>query len=191
MDLDETMTTSTSSTPSALQDTTEIDESFEDDSLFPEPTDNNGGGDGGTDHPRTPPASDHLSASAPGDLSPPLSQPQSQSDEGAVSTTQARGAGTGSSMPNGSHVGANIAATRSAPRSTAPSAIDAAQRGEEPTESQAPNSNERDERPGWGWKNKKAQEELQRAWDSIIDRDFNLKEYGDVVMLGKAQLAQQ
>jgi hypothetical protein len=51
-------------------------------------------------------------------------------------------------------------------------------------------NNQRDETPGYGWKDKNAQAEMQRAWESVVDRDFSLKEYGDVMMLGKAQIAQ-
>ena len=43
------------------------------------------------------------------------------------------------------------------------------------------------DQPGAGWKNKKAQEEMQRAWEFVVDRDFSLKEFGDVVLLGKQQ----
>jgi hypothetical protein len=43
------------------------------------------------------------------------------------------------------------------------------------------------DQPGQGWKNKKAQEEMQRSWDSVVDKDLNLKEFGDVVMQGKQQ----
>ena len=35
--------------------------------------------------------------------------------------------------------------------------------------------------------NKKAQEEYDRAWNNIVDQDFSLKEFGDVVMQGKEQ----
>lgn len=43
------------------------------------------------------------------------------------------------------------------------------------------------EQPGQGWKNKKAQEEMQRSWDNVVDKDLNLKEFGDVIMQGKQQ----
>ncbi len=38
-----------------------------------------------------------------------------------------------------------------------------------------------DGKPGSGWKSKRAQEEYHRAMDSIVDRDFNLREFGDVL----------
>lgn len=31
------------------------------------------------------------------------------------------------------------------------------------------------------WKSKKAQDEMRRAWDFVVDKDFSLKEYGDVL----------
>jgi hypothetical protein len=43
------------------------------------------------------------------------------------------------------------------------------------------------DQPGMGWKNKKAQEEMQRAWEFVVDRDFTLREFGDVIMQGKQQ----
>ena len=43
------------------------------------------------------------------------------------------------------------------------------------------------DQPGMGWKNKKAQEEMQRAWEFVVDRDFSAKEYGDVCLIGKQQ----
>ncbi len=74
MDLDETMTTSSASTPSALQD-----DGYEDDSLFP----GSGGGGAGVnnDDDTDTPANDHLNAAAPGELSPPRSQTQSSEQE--------------------------------------------------------------------------------------------------------------
>ena len=41
--------------------------------------------------------------------------------------------------------------------------------------------------PGMGWKSKKAQEEMHRAWEYVVDKDFSLKEFGDVIMIGKQQ----
>jgi len=38
-----------------------------------------------------------------------------------------------------------------------------------------------DGKPGSGWKSKRAQEEYHRAMDSIVDRDFNLREFGDIL----------
>lgn len=159
MDLDETMTTSTNSTPSEAAD------AFDDDNLFP---------DSRTSDRALTPANDHLNAAAPGELSPPRSQPRSDESVPQV-------------IPNGAGQQANTSVTRSAAKTTAPDAALASETRPDDTAalSAAGALGEREERPGWGWKNKKAQEEMQRAWESVVDRDFSLKEYGDVVMLGK------
>lgn len=43
---------------------------------------------------------------------------------------------------------------------------------------------EQDEKskPGYGWKNKKAQEDMQRAWEYIVDKDFDIRQYGDPLL---------
>jgi hypothetical protein len=38
-----------------------------------------------------------------------------------------------------------------------------------------------DGKPGSGWKSKRAQEEYHRAMESVVDRDFSLREFGDVL----------
>ncbi|RMZ88094.1 hypothetical protein DV736_g4678, partial [Chaetothyriales sp. CBS 134916] len=45
--------------------------------------------------------------------------------------------------------------------------------------------------PGALWKNKKAQEEKHRALEWLVDRDFSLALFGDVVLLGKQQRGQE
>lgn len=171
-DADETMTTSTSSTPSALHDIhdADADEGFED-SPYTEHM------NPATHRPHTP-ANDHLNAAIQGELSPPTSQSHTDDmtsnypESGTAQDTMANGTATRSS--------ARLANTQSRPM------------GEGDT-SAAFNSTggEGADQPGWGWKNKKAQEEMQRAWDNIIDRDFSLKEFGDVVLQGKAQIGEQ
>lgn len=187
------MTTSTSSTPSALQDIAETDDAYdEDEDLFPETANN---------HLRTPPDNDHLNATAPGELSPPRSQPPTQIDE-SNATAGVGGATTNSSVPNGgaqgnAGVGANTSAARTGPTTRSTTIAAAAGNGTAAASrettldipSQLLDDQDQDQRPGWAWKNKKAQEEMQRAWENITDRDFSLKEYGDVVMLGKARMA--
>ncbi|OQU98371.1 hypothetical protein CLAIMM_04167 [Cladophialophora immunda] len=166
------MTTSTSSSPSALHDTIDIDEGFEDDSLYPEDMNNDNDGDNSqSDRPHTP-ANDHLNAAAPGELSPPRSQRQSQIEDLQQPASQA--------MANGT-------ATRSSARV-------AAMQSKSEAEGQAQVASTTDDRdgrgkPGWAWRNKKAQEERQRAWENIVDRDFSLKEFGDVMLQGKAQVS--
>ncbi|KIX94431.1 uncharacterized protein Z520_09817 [Fonsecaea multimorphosa CBS 102226] len=173
MDPDETMTTSTSSSPSALHDTIDADEGFEDDNLYPDDMNNDNDGDHSqSDRPHTP-ANDHLNAAAPGELSPPRSQRQSQSEDLQQQPT--------------SRAMANGTATRSSARV-------AAMQGKSDAEAQAQAtamSDDRDGRgkPGWAWRSKKAQEDRQRAWENIVDRDFSLKEFGDVMLQGKAQVS--
>lgn len=43
--------------------------------------------------------------------------------------------------------------------------------------------NAKDREPGWGWTNKQAQEEINRAYDLAVDKDFSekLREFGDVL----------
>ncbi|KIW67158.1 hypothetical protein PV04_06430 [Phialophora macrospora] len=170
-DADETMTTSTSSTPSQLQDTAVTDD-VESDLQHQHPEDSNRA---------ITPANDHLNAAAPGELSPPRSQP-SQADH------------TAAPLPNPTNTSgpmANGTATRSSarlakPQSTSRGAGDAAA-----LSALAGSEKDGANLPGGGWKNKKAQEDMHRAWDNIVDRDFSLKEYGDVMMQGKAHLAGQ
>src|ERR1700677_3736836 len=42
-------------------------------------------------------------------------------------------------------------------------------------------------KPGSGWNNKRATEEYQRAWDTVLDKDFNLREFGDVMAMEEQQ----
>lgn len=155
MDPDETMTSSTDSSPSLPGPPLDAGDIDEDDNLFP------------VEDPQTP-ANNHLNAAAPGELSPPRSQPHSDDSVPQI-------------VPNGTNSQANMTAvTRQSARLQ-----NANQASQEPREDPGAPP-ERDERPGWGWRNKKAQEEMQRAWDNIVDRDFSLKDYGDVVLLRNA-----
>ena len=38
--------------------------------------------------------------------------------------------------------------------------------------------------PGSGWNNKKAQDEFHRALENVVDQDFTLREFGDVLLEG-------
>lgn len=202
MDLDETMTTSTSSTtPSVLQDIADpdADEGYDDSNLFRDDAAYQVLNSMSHDHrPRTPPANDHLNAAAPGELSPPRSQTRDSED---TSTSHSV------TLLNGAHstgANANISATRSSARIAAAYAatVDANATADDPTnnsdvfpssttEAEAGAGAERDDRPGAGWRSKKAQDDMQRAWENIVDRDFSLAEFGDVVLLGKARMNQR
>lgn len=45
-------------------------------------------------------------------------------------------------------------------------------------------------KPGSGWNNKRANEEMQRAWEAMLDKDFNLREFGDVMATEEQQQPQ-
>ncbi|ETI22417.1 hypothetical protein G647_06492 [Cladophialophora carrionii CBS 160.54] len=180
-DADETMTTSTSSTPSQLQDTTVADDEVFDREMQPahphlRPGDSNRA---------VTPANDHLNAAAPGELSPPRIQPTQAEYTAALLPDPAP---TSAAMANGTAVRSSARlANANANTSTQPKSGGAGDTAAFP----ALAANEKDiaNQPGGGWKNKKAQEDMHRAWDNIVDRDVSLKEYGDVMMQGKAQRA--
>ena len=94
------------------------------------------------------PQNDHLNAAAPGELSPPRSVNQSQSD---MPTTESDRQGQGSSSK------------RNAGNSSTPAPQD------------------KDQKPGSGWRSKRAEEEMQRAWDNVVDKEWDAKQYGDVM----------
>ena len=121
---------------------------FEDDNLFPG---SSNVANTSAIRPRTP-QNDHLNAAAPGELSPPRSQPPTE----RPSTT------------NGDH---NFE-------------FDGASSMEKGGAESKPSANDK---PGAGYKNKKAQEDRLKALEHIVDRDFSLREYGDVFMIGKQQ----
>jgi hypothetical protein len=109
-----------------------------------------------SDQPSTP-KNNHLNATAPGELSPPQSQSTSQQ---AADTTADDTLEMGGMADDGAAAYNNT------------NGIDGAgdmngQRNEKYT-------------PGLGWKNKKANEEYQRAAEFLTDRDFSLREFGDL-----------
>jgi hypothetical protein len=161
MDPDETMTISTPSTPH--------DEGYEEDTTFNDDetsTLSNG--------PQTP-ANDHLNAAAPGELSPPRSQ-QSPSEEPPTSTFAQT-----SNMANGT-------ATRSSGRfGDQQDRHETSAFGHGGGGTATDKERENADAPGYGWKNKKAQEEMSRAWEYVVDQDFSVKEFGDVTMLSKGK----
>lgn len=138
------------STPSSHQDDT-----YDDDSLFPESNTNM---TSNTSYVAAQtPQNDHLNAAAPGELSPPRSQSISTGQTNGFSATN-KGAALGED--DGDFI------------SDDDEAID--MKGE-------PSRSGKDDkdRPGAGWKNKKAQEEMARAWENVVDRDFDIKAFGD------------
>lgn len=144
--------------------TSSEDETFDDDSVF-----HNTGANAGSSHtgntyvqPQTP-QNDHLNASAPGELSPPRSQTQSTTSNTANNANVGDGSmedDEGVDMPSASGSGGAGAG------------------GQQTQESQAAE----EAKPGAGWKNRKAQDEMQKTWDHhIVDKDFSLREFGDVM----------
>lgn len=109
-----------------------------------------------SDRPSTP-KNNHLNANVPGELSPPQSQSTSQrlvdnAAEELIEAGDAAGNGdTDYHKTNG---------------------VDGAREME----------SQRNEKhvPGAGWRSKKANEEYQRAAEALTDRDFSLREFGDL-----------
>merc|ERR1712000_457895 len=161
---DPVRTNTPETSPATLMEDTEVD-------LFPE----------GTSHaaPQTPPRNDHLNAAAPGELSPPRSQGNASADavtgalngNGPVSAGGANGAqepGNMSSFTDSGNAGLSFA-----------------QQGYG-GEYNGTNKNEKGPQPG-EWKTKKAQDEMVRAWEFVVDREWSAQEYGDVIMAGRQQ----
>lgn len=110
-----------------------------------------------SDQPSTP-KNNHLNATAPGELSPPQSQSTSQriADNTADDPADLGGmADDGAADYKNNTNGIDGAGDMNGP------------------------GNEK-YTPGMGWKTKKAQEEYQRAAETLTDRDFSLREFGDL-----------
>lgn len=133
----------------------------EDTDLFPSET-NAIGKTTTPDRPLTP-QNNHLNALAPGELSPPRSESRSQTQ---ILNQQAANAEHGHSIANsnenGDANGSQVWATESMGRDNRDDAA-------------------ADGKPGSGWKSKRAQEDYHRAMESMVDRDFSLREFGDVL----------
>lgn len=107
-----------------------------------------------SDQPSTP-KNNHLNATVPGELSPPQSQSTSQRvGISADDTVDMGGMGY-----NGTDAYSNT------------NGIDGAGDGQQ---------NGKQYVPGSGWKTRKAHEEYQRAAETLVDRDFSLREFGDL-----------
>jgi len=103
------------------------------------------------------PQNDHLNAAAPGELSPPRSQPTDKVNTGTTSYGTTNGASNVAPM------------SRGVPEEE--EALDG------PVDMAAMSG-----QPGAGWKSKRAQEEWARALEGVVDRDFSIREFGDVLM---------
>lgn len=105
------------------------------------------------------PKNNDLNAAAPGELSPPQSQPTSQragiGADDAVDMTSMNDAGAAAAAYN--HVnGTDGAGQMSGQLNGAPYV------------------------PGMGWRTKRANEDYHRAAEMLADRDFSLREFGDL-----------
>lgn len=109
------------------------------------------------------PQNDHLNAAAPGELSPPRSSGNAESQPQPQSRTN----GFLSAPP----------AVDSNDISEDDEAID--MKGEKSRGGTGVMGAEEKNKPGAGWKNKKAQEDMQRSWDHIVDKDFDIRQFGD------------
>lgn len=105
------------------------------------------------------PQNDHLNAAAPGELSPPRSQSISQNDPNGFGHS----AGQGSILPGAEDLSDDEVLDMKGDRAL---------------------TDERN-KPGVGWKNKKTQEEMQRTWESVVDKDFDMRQYGDPLQAPK------
>jgi len=141
MDQDDSML----STPSSNAN----DDTYDEDNLFPEAS-----GTSDSYIPAQIPQNDHLNAAAPGELSPP------RTDTNTQSQTQTNGFSSATLALDSNDI------------SEDDEAID--MQGERSRGVGVENS-----KPGAGWKNKKTQEEMQRSWDNIVDRDFDIRQFGD------------
>jgi len=106
---------------------------------------------------------DHLNAAAPGELSPPRSQGSEEPEAATTDFTNDEING----HPMMEYREERIPGTNGDGR------------GQEPT------------KPGSGWNNKRAQEDFQRAWDTVLDKDFSLREFGDVMATEEPQPSRQ
>ncbi len=117
-----------------------------------------------SDRPSTP-KNNHLNAIAPGELSPPRSQSTSQqvaTEPNDSVEMGGMGSGDGAAAYDGANGNGN--GTNRAGETTA---------GQQ-------NGNDKQYVPGSGWNNRKAQEDYQRAVETLVDRDFSLKQFGDL-----------
>lgn len=109
-----------------------------------------------SDRPSTP-KNNHLNATAPGELSPPQSQSTSQ-QAGVVTNDTVEMSGMVEEAYFASH---NM-------------------NGMDGTGETNEQLNGGRYIPGMGWKTKKANDEYQRAAETLVDRDFSLREFGDL-----------
>jgi hypothetical protein len=119
-----------------------------------------------SDQPSTP-KNNHLNAAAPGELSPPQSQSTSQQIQtGAEESVKMSGMGDDEAEDAYNNANVDVHGTDGA--------------GELVEEQQDGSGMNKQYAPGMGWKTRKAQEEYQRAAETLVHRDFSLREFGDL-----------
>lgn len=111
------------------------------------------------------PQNDHLNAAAPGELSPPRSQ--------SISTPSAHTNGFSSAVPRGIMDGGDVD-----PNTDEDEGIEMKDDGRTLRDKFGADK----QKPGAGWKNKKAQEQMQAAWEHLVDKDFDIRQFGDVIL---------
>jgi len=131
------------------------DDDDEDQDLFPS-----------SDQPSTP-KNNHLNAAAPGELSPPQSQSTSQQVQ-TEADESVKMSGMGDDEAEDAYDNTNV----DAHGTDGPGEMVEGQQNGSGMNTQYA--------PGMGWKNRKAQEEYQRAAETLVHRDFSLKEFGDL-----------
>ena len=179
-DLDEMDSTPSTTAVHNAEDTSthnNFDDLGDHNSLFPEQNTTLLQSNGNDSHefPRAQtPQNDHLNAALPGELSPPRSQPQSipQLDGSLPNLPPLR-----RPQQSSSNTGVSVTASGGMPWNQLNNGT--------VTETGAGNNVKK---PGDGWKNKRAQEEMSRAWENVVDKEFSLKEFGDVILIGQEQL---
>jgi hypothetical protein len=119
-----------------------------------------------SDRPSTP-RNNHLNAAAPGELSPPQSQTTSQQIQ-TEADESVKMSGMGDDEAEDAYDNTNVDTHRA---DGAGEVVAGQQNGSGMNTQYA---------PGMGWKNRKAQEEYQRAAETLVHRDFSLKEFGDL-----------
>lgn len=143
--------------------------------LFPggnAPTGNNG--------PQTPPRNDHLNAAAPGELSPPRSQGN------PTSTTTAT---NGSAATNGHPAVGNTQDNTQNGTTAVSGGTNGAQQGAVAGtgyDNSLGNTNGNTWQPG-EWRSKKNVEETARAWDYVVEPNWNANQFGDVMERARQQ----
>lgn len=146
--------------------------------LFPASTASNA-----NNGPQTPPRNDHLNATAPGELSPPRSQGTMDASASAASNN-VNGNDT-TSATNGTGGGGGDGGIP--PTSNASfDGVSNFNIGDVPQQQRedGKNGGSGHAQPG-EWKSKKNQDEMGRAWEYVVDKEWNAKEFGDVIMRGK------